>query len=425
MKKRYAITFYQRPKLKKLLKSVLKKERIFNLIYRVITIVLKFLLSIIIVKYLSVYDLGVYGIFQTTVTLLIYVLGYDFYTYNAREILKKESENISIYIGNQFLFHGFVYLLVLPLSLLLFFYNVVATEHLIYFYLILLTEHISQEIYRILIVLKKSVMASFTLFLRAGLWILALYILWKFDFTSKAIKDILILWIIGASVSIIVGIFQIPFKLKFKIDLDWIKKGIKVATPFFIATIFYKIIEFSGRYFVDFYWTKEEVGVFTFFAGISNALFILVQSTVIIVMSPYLIENANKGLKEFKEIFKDYKKQILYVTAIGFLLAIICIYPLLLYLGNDLLSQNLLVFFVLLLAVSFFCFSYIPHYGLYSFHKDKELLWASLLGAIVNIVANFTLVPKYGALGAAFAQVLSMLSLFLLKGFLFKRISNG
>ncbi len=369
--------------------------------------------------------MGVFGIFQTTVMLMIYILGFDFYTYNTRELLKKEKEgDPSFYIGNQMVFHGAVYLLVLPCSLFLFFYDVIDTEYLLYFYAILVAEHLSQEIYRILIVLKKSVVASLTLFLRAGLWILALYLVWSFNWSSQTIKDIFILWAIGGAISIIVGVFHIPLSFKFKIDFSWIEKGIKVATPFLVATLFYKVIEFSGRYFLDFYTSKEEVGIFTFYSGISNAMFVLVQSTVIIVMSPYLIESVNEGVEAFRKVYKDYQKQILYVTGAGFLLASLGIYPVLHYLNNELLTKNIAIFFILLLAVVFFCFSYIPHYGLYSYHKDKSLLWSSVIGAIVIIVANFALVPEFGVFGAAVAQALSMFVLFICKLFFYNRLNH-
>ncbi|MGB6151704.1 MAG: oligosaccharide flippase family protein [Pricia sp.] len=411
--------------MKKQLKKILQKDKILNLVYRVLTILFKFLLSIIIVKKLSVYDLGVFGIFQTTVMLMIYVLGFDFYTYNTRELLKKNRRDLSFYIGNQILFHSAVYLIVLPCSLFLFFYDVISTEYLLYFYLILVAEHISQEIYRILIVLKKSVTASLTLFLRAGLWILALYAVWTFNLSSQTIRDIFIIWAIGGTISIIVGVFQIPVQFKFRVDLSWIRRGIRVAAPFLVATLFYKVIEFSGRYFLDFYSTKEEVGIFTFFSGISNAMFVLVQSTVIIVMSPYLIESVSEGLKAFQKVYKDYQKQVLYTTGAGTILASICIHPLLYYLDNDLLNHNVAIFYLLLMAVMLFCFSYIPHYGLYSYHKDKSLLWSSIIGALSIIVANFMFVPEFGVLGAAVAQVLGMLVLLVSKLYFFNRLKHA
>ncbi len=410
--------------MKNQFKRFFKRDRALNLIYRGLTILCKFLLSILIVNKLSVEDLGVYGIFQTTITLLVYLLGFDFYTYNMRELIKNEKESIDFYIGNQIVFHALIYLVCLPFTFFLFLWNVIDLQYFVYFYLILISEHISQEIYRILIALKKSVAASFTLFLRGGIWIVALYILWTFEWAIGTIKLVFLLWTIGAFVSLWVGFSYLRFKLRFKVDFQWLLKGIRVATPFLMATIFYKIIEFSGRYFIDFYWTKEDVGLFTFFSGISNAVFIFVQTTVIIVMSPLLIESSNKGPGEFLGVFKNYKKQLLTTTIIGLVLASFCIYPILLYLQKDILMQNILVFVVLMLACTLFCFSYIPHYGLYAYHRDGELLKASLFGAVIIVLLNFIFVPKFGALGAAWAQAISMLSLLVLKWQLYNKLQN-
>ncbi len=410
--------------MKSLVKNVLKRDGILNLTYRVLTIIFKFLLSIIIVEKLSVHDLGVYGIFQTTVTLLIYVLGYDFYTYNTRELLDEKKDDIRFCLFNQTVFHALLYLIVLPLSVLLFFYDVVDFEHMVYFYLILVVEHVSQEMYRILITLKKSVIASLSLLLRSGLWILVLYLVWIFELSSEGITDIFVLWFIGGLLSIVIGLWGIGFKVKFEIDIPWIKRGIIIASPFFISTVFYKTLEFSGRFFIDFYWTKEAVGIFTFYSSISNAMFVLVQSTVIIVLSPYLIESSAKGFEAFNKVFINYRKQVLLVTIVGFLIASVAIYPLIIYLDNELLTDNIYIFYLLLIAVAFFCFSYIPHYGLYSFRKDKSLLKAAIIGAIVCVLLNFVLVPKHGVLGAAIAQVLSMASLFIAKQIFFKQVKN-
>ncbi|MFX0556026.1 oligosaccharide flippase family protein [Maribacter sp. CXY002] len=405
-------------------KRHLKKDSILNLCLRGLTILCKFLLSILIVKKLSVNDLGVFGIFQTTITLVIYILGFDFYTYNARELIKNERGSINYYIGNQAVFHLLVYLIVLPLSFFLFLKNIINIEYVLYFYIILVFEHISQEIYRMLIAIKKSVIASLTLFLRSGLWVLMLFMFWELIYGKAEISLVFSLWIVGVIISIIVGVVFLKFKPRFKVDLYWIGKGIKMSLPFLIATIFYKIIEFSGRYFLDFYWTKEEVGIFTFYSGISNAMFVFVQSMVIVVMSPYLIESSNIGKEEFFKVFKKYKKQIITTTIIGFLLACICIYPLLFIIGNELLLKNIDVFLLLLLAVVFFCFSYIPHYGLYVYHQDKQLLSTSIMGACVVVLLNFSLVPRFGVLGASFAQVISMFTLFISKWFIYRKFKN-
>lgn len=401
--------------MSRLVKKFFKNDRLLNLLLRAITIIAKFLLSIIIVKELSVSELGVFGIVQTTITLLIYVLGFDFYTFNAREILKPNGKPLVDCVGNQLVFHVAIYFIVIPLTLFLFYSNVISEEYLILFYLVLVTEHLSQEIYRLLIVFKKSVIASFLLFIRSGSWIFVLCSLWVFNIQKANLTYVFTFWFLAALLSILIGIKYIPNLKGFSIDFKWIKSGLKIATPFFIATIFYKLMEFSGRYFLDYFNTKESVGIFTFFTSISNAIFVFVHATVIIVMSPFLIEGARKSSDDFKIIFKRFKKQMLNYTLAGSIIGIVLIYPFILLIQNDVLLANLSVFFLLVMATILFCVSYIPHYLLYVFDKDMSLLKSSIFGATTNISLNFILVPLYGVTGAAIAQIGGMLVLLLSK----------
>ncbi|WP_164732247.1 polysaccharide biosynthesis C-terminal domain-containing protein [Flagellimonas oceanensis] len=396
-------------------KNLSKGEGLLNLGLRALAIGAKFLLSILIVKKLTVADLGVYGILQTTITLLIYILGFDFYTYNAREILKKDQKSLASCIINQLAFHGLVYLIVIPISFFLFMYGVIETKYMLLFYLLLVSEHLSQELYRLLIVLKRSVIASLILFIRSGVWIFLLALIWFLESQTSSIYQVLIYWLAGAWLSVFVGIRMILPLHSSKIDFNWIKKGIIISLPFFVGTIFYKIMEFSGRYFLDYYGTKEDVGVFTFFSSLSNTIFVFVQATVIMVYSPYLIEHAQLNSEDFKKYFSKFKKKTLINTLLGSFLGAAFIYPFLIYLDNKTLSADIYVFFVLLLATISFCISYIPHYKLYVFNQDIHLLKASIIGAVCNLFFNFILVPNYGVEGAAYAQFLGMFSLLIAK----------
>ena len=86
-----------------------------NLALRGITLGSKFLLSIYLVKFLSLEANGEYGIFVATISMLTYVLGLDFYSFNNREILQENSLESGKKIKNQFFLFTLVYLLVLPL----------------------------------------------------------------------------------------------------------------------------------------------------------------------------------------------------------------------------------------------------------------------------------------------------------------------
>ncbi|GGG38991.1 hypothetical protein GCM10011414_05400 [Croceivirga lutea] len=389
---------------------------VYNLIFRVLTIAAKFVLSILIVKELSVADYGVFGIFQTTITLSIYLLGFDFYTYNTREILKVNQKSVADCLMNQLLFHGVIYVIVLPILLGVFFFNVIDIEYLSLFYLILITEHISQEVYRFLIVLKKSVAASFILFVRSGLWIFTLAIYWFIKLEKSSLSVVLVFWFLGALLSILIAIKYLPKISSFSIDYGWIKKGIKVAAPFFVATILYKIMEFSGRYFLDYWSTKAIVGVFTFYASIANTIFVFVQAMVLVVMSPLLIEAAQNNQKElFDNRFRKFKKKTVTFTLIAMLGSMLLIYPFIYFLDNQLLLNNIYIYFFLAFATSIFCISYLPHYKLYVFDKDKALLISAAIGATLNLIFNFVLVPRLGIFGAVISQIIGMTTLLLSK----------
>tara|TARA_R110000764_G_scaffold236142_1_gene331072 strand:+ start:6645 stop:7865 length:1221 start_codon:yes stop_codon:yes gene_type:complete len=401
--------------------KLLLSDKFINIIFRAATILLKFLLSIIIIKKISIEEYGVYGVFQSTVIIMSFVLGIDFYAYSSREILKKNAHNFNFYFSNQLLLHAFSYIIILPLTYLIFYLGILDKKYLILFYLILVTEHLSQELYRMLIILKKSVTATIILFVRSGLWVIILYFVWEEGIMSPTLNSLLILWLSAALLSIIIGFAKIKFKWESEYDFSWIVKGVRIAFPFFIGTVLYKLIEFSGRYFLNYYWTSVEVGIFTFFSSVASILFVFVQTIVIIVIYPELLESKNKGHDSFLKKFKYFKNQILTFTTLGTVLSLIFIYPLLLFLDNSLFFENLLSYIILLISSFIFCFSFIPHYALYTYKFDSGILFAVILGTITNFMFSFIFVPLYGLLGASVSQLTAFIVIYIVKLILWKK----
>jgi len=397
-------------------------DRLINLSLRGLTILLKFVLSILIIKELSLEDYGIFGLFQSSIIILSFIVGFDFYTFSSREILKKDAKPVNYYFTNQLVFHLFAYIVILPLSYFIFYSGIIDFKYFVLFILILVSEHLSQEIYRILIILNKSVIATTVLFFRSGLWIIALYIVWNQNYLSKSIDSILILWLIGAIISVILGFNFLNLKKLKKLDVKWILLGVKVALPFFIGTIFYKLIEFSGRYFLIFFYGESEVGVFTFFTSIANILFVFVQTIVIIERYPKLIEAKEKGKELFLVSLKVFNKEIIQYSMAGFVLSIVFIYPLLWFLDKIELFESFISYIILLISSLMFCLSFISHYALYSYKRDFYILKATTFGLMINLVMSFLLIPRYSVLGASIAQLAAFFSMFVLKVYFWKKI---
>mgnify|MGYP001257675029 FL=1 len=390
-------------------------NQVLNLFLRGATILLKFLLSILVIKKLNIEEYGVFGLFQSTVIISTFILGFDFYNFTSREILKENAKPFSYYFMNQIAFHLFVYIFIIPLTYFVFISAVIDSNYLWLFVLILIPEHLSQELYRLLIILNKSVAATTILFLRSGGWVLLLYLLWTQKTLTVNVNSILLLWLFGAILSVLFGFKFVKLKKINKIDFKWMLKGIKIAFPFFIGTILYKIIEFSGRYFLSFYHSETEVGVYTFFTSISNILFVFVQTIVIIELYPKLIKAKNIDTKEFFATLKVFKMQIKRYSIIGIVLSIICIYPLLWFLDKTVLFQSVVSYLLLLVSTLFFCFSFISHYALYVNKKDIEILKATIISFIFNILLSFILIPKFGVVGAAVAQLSTFIIMYVIK----------
>ena len=209
-------------------------NQVINIFLRGTTVLLKFVLSVLVIKKLSIEEFGVFGLFQSTVIISTFILGFDFYNFTSREILKENAKSVSYYFINQLAFHLVVYVLIIPLTFFVFISGIIHSNYLWLFVLILISEHLSQELYRLLIILNKSVAATTLLFLRSGLWVFFLYFFWNQNILTVNINSILLLWLLGAMSSTLLGFKFVNLNTINKINFKWIIYGIKVSLPFFI-----------------------------------------------------------------------------------------------------------------------------------------------------------------------------------------------
>lgn len=382
----------------------------------------KFLLIIYIGKYLSVSELGEYGLFATTITIAIYFLGLDFYTYNTREILAKQHDERLKLIRDQFVFHLLVYVVILPLLLTVFAMGIIKTEFIVYFYLILIFEHLSQELYRLFTTLKKPVFANVLLFIRTGVWVYVLIMFWLLGVES--LMNLIVVWYgwaIGSFLSIVLGIIYLNREYTFSslsnnVDWGWIINGIHISIPFFIGTLAYKIIEFSDRYMIDYYMTKADVGIYTFFGGIANTVNIVVFTLVIMIYYPLLVEQyQNAQIDKFKQTLKIFSSKTL-ITSLGVsVILLLLVWPVLEYMDKVEFQNSITVFWLLIVANIILNISMISHYHLYALKKDLIIRNATILGALVNIPLNIFFIKCFGLQGAAIATMMSFTVIWILK----------
>ncbi len=414
-----ANTYYLMVKKRNNINALLFK--ITNLALRGVSILSRFGLLLFMSKYLTTNQLGDFSLFNTSIMISYMILGWDFYMYSSRKLIGTKNRVKVKYITNQLYFYLGFYILILPILVFAIYYFGLPFSNAKYFLVILILEHLGQELFRLLIALKKPFLANVSFFIRSSIWVIIMLLL---HYTNIVIISRLELiyqyWVVGSSINVIIFAYYIVFSLKLvrlkKPNIKWIKEGFIIASYFFASTMAFKIVEFSNRYILDWKTTKSEVGIYSLFSQIASLINVFVFTFTIMYLYPKLIEAyKSNNMIAFDLIKKDMFKQIMLITGLLSLIIIITIDPVLLIIDKPEISQNKSILYILLAANFLLSLSFIPNYHLFAFGKDKLILISSVSSAIFVLVFGILLISYYGILGAAISLLSGYLVLFLSK----------
>jgi O-antigen/teichoic acid export membrane protein len=406
------------------------KSSIYNIIFRGLTLASKFLFILFIGKYsIDESNLGIFGMISTSVALLIYVIGFDFYVFNTREILKTQANRIDK-IKNQLFFHLIVYLIIVPISFFVIFkFGFISIEYIWLLLVLLISEHLGQELYRLFTTLEKSILANIMLFFRSGLWVWFALVDYFVLNNPIDIKRYIIFWTLFSWVSFVVfGVLLVRFigikTVKYSPpDWKWINEGMKMASVFFIGSLSFQVIQFSDRFMIDYFYDKKLVGVYTAYAQFTNAIDVFTFSAITMVAYPKLVK-AFTDNKKYDEIKNKFSKH-LFLFSISLILIVCFVGPVIFkYLDKPAIFSEINTFYTLLGGMLFLILSNIYHYDLYVKKKDGVILKTAFIGMIINVGLNIVLIPRWSIFGAATATLFSFFTIFILKLY-YSKITNN
>lgn len=395
------------------------KNKIISLIFRFGGISGKFLLVFLMTKYISLEFQGEYTIISSTIAILIMFLGFDFYVFSNKIIVKNPDKALFSF-KNSLVFFTIGYLFLIPILFLLFQYSKTNINLLIIIYFLILAEHFSQELFRLHIALNNISFSNLLFFIRTGTWswLLVFYIYFNPN-STPTINDILGFWMIFSFVSVVFGIMYVPnIKSFFAISIDklWIKKGIKIGATMFISTFFLKIIEYSDRYFITIFLNKTELGVYAFFFQIANVVNVVIFTLYISYAYPKILKAVYET--NLVSLNKEKKKITLssIIIIILFCIGTLIFLPFVLeYIGKEQLNSRVAIVYLLLCSALFFNLSYASHFVLIAKERELDILKATLIACVINVILNLTLIPFIGIYGSATALIVSNLVMLVTK----------
>jgi len=392
----------------------LVRGTLFNFLCRSGSLLAKFLLVIYISKAMSLETLGLYNIVSVTVAWSVYVLGFEFYSFSLRQIVGENNQKISGFVFNQLVFHVFGFFLLAVLSPVLVAFDFIPSTLLVYFVIITFFDQLSQECYRICIALERPQFANFLHFVKSGLWVYPLLVLPIFH-KDVTIHLILLAWVSGTFIALVIGIVKLV-KLdiirlqKANLDIAWIRKGVIVAFPFLIISVAQLTMDFSDRYFIDYFLGKADVGVYSFYYGIANVPTTLITSVLVATYYPKVINvyKFDRPLLEIRNLIRNFLWQSLGLALLICAMSIVLVHPLLDFIDKEQLLQEINLFYLMLVQVIIFSIQVVIQTELYAKHEDKFLLYSAVAAGVLNIVLNVLLIPRLGINAAAFSTILSM-----------------
>lgn len=370
--------------------------RFFNVGLRGATLVSKFLLIFFLARFLEPSEVALYGLVVATVAYSLYGMGFDFYSYSTREILGNSREQWAKLLRDQGVFFGLVYCLVIPLLLLVFFYELLPWDAAPWFFVIVVLEHLAQELSRLLVAMSKQLLASLVLFLRSGLWALVVVLVFWLSENEHSIYFVMTAWALGSAAACLLGASALlnldRSLLNSRIDWSWIRRGVSVALPLLVATLAIRGVFTIDRYWLQAIASDEVLASYVLFFGMANAIMSFLDSGVFVFLYPKMI-SASKGLdrKGFDKGVRQLLVQTVTVVVALSGLAVVLIHPLLNWLERPAYTENVSLLYLLLLAVGIHAISMVPHYGMYAMSFDRHIIISHVLALPCFVVLVYSL----------------------------------
>jgi len=370
--------------------------RIYNMAIRGITMASKLFLIVVLAKLLEPSEVGKFGLFITSITIGVLIIGSDFYAYSQRELLKRSKEEWSFVIQHQFIATLLLYILLLPFTILLFVFELLPKEFIYIFYFILVLEHIAQEINRLLIIMQRQLLASLVLFIRSSIWIwIALPLMWTIPILNN-LNTIFVAWIIGSFLSILLGVYlvykEVPNWKLYRFNKQWLMKGLQVGAFFFFSTIAYQLILTLDRYIIESYGTNIELGVYVFYISLILGVSGFLQASIFSFLYPKLIRYYSSI---DKVNFKNTMQELTYSTiglSLIFIIFLFIVIPFIIdWIDKPIYSEYLELFYILLSMLFFFALAQVPHQGLYAMNKDKIIVYSHMTGLLIFLICVYIL----------------------------------
>jgi len=378
----------------------------------IINKMIPFLLLPIITKYLSPEEYGVLSIYLILISFYSAFIGMAIHINISKNFFKVSKEDLSVYIGNIFiiLFITFIFYLFIT-YLVTIFYNTIfsiPSNWLLaipFISVMMMINEINTTILRN--EQRAYVFGIFEIsntFIKMSLTILFL-VVFSLSWYSQVLGTL-----IGSIVFFVIGIFYMKKRgyITIKFNQEKIQSILNISLPLIPHVLGGVIIAMSDRLFIEKMVSLEMVGIYS--VGYMFGMVVMLFTDAFIkAWSPWFFKTLSNPTDEKKR--KIVKYSYIYIIGI-FILAILI----------SLIAELIMPYFVdekfynakefiLWIALGYAVHGVYKIFFPYLVHISKTsfLAFSTVSAAIINLLLNYFFIKHYGAIGAAYATIVSFL----------------
>ncbi len=190
------------------------------------------------------------------------------------------------------------------------------------------------------------------------------------------------------------------------------KQMLAFSVPLIPAAVMWWVTNVSDRFLVQHFMGNDANGIYTIAYKIPTIITTIYAMFNQAWNMSAITESDSKGRARFYKNVFDSNQSVLYVLAAAVMVMLI---PL----TKILVESSFFISYkyapILIVATVFTCFTSFLGSIYAAAKKTKHSFFTSLLGAVVNIILNLILIPKFGINGASFATLVSYALVFVIR----------
>jgi O-antigen/teichoic acid export membrane protein len=391
---------------------------------RLATLAAKLGLTLYMGLYLSLQDIGTYGLVFGAVMILTNTLGFGFVYIVQRELVRIAPAAAVVKMRDQTLFYLANYFVAALVMIAVAQAGVtgIGARVLLYIFALTITDSYASLTYVNMNSMEQPLLANALYFVAGGLWCVLAIGLGIVAPSFRNVDTVLSAWFLG-NLLYVVATFLTWRKMPWHelrgaaINWKWIRDGIKKSFLIWLGTLGFVAGYYIDRFVVMHFLGLEKVGIAAFYSSFAAATSTLVQTGVLSFVYPRLValhrEGDSMGFRHEMQQAAGHVALFAGLIAAGVSIAV----PLL---GRSFhrpqFVDNAPVLWLMMAGMWIRCNAETLYQVLFARHQDRAIWLGNMLFLVPMLVCNAVLVPLIGFIGIGYSAIISNVFLLLWRG---------